>query len=58
MIVKVTPLNAKEKTRIADHGNMWEVLKQERKPEITTKHLCKSVKTGHIRWFLKEQCEA
>ena len=57
MIVKVTPRNAKEKTRIAEHGDKWLVLEQKRKPEITTSNLCAALKTGHIRWFLKEQCE-
>jgi hypothetical protein len=50
----VTPITAKERTRVAEHGNVWTETKL-RHIKLPDKVLLESVKTAHVRWWRKDQ---
>lgn len=54
---KVTALNAKERTRVAEHGNLWEATGM-RHRKSNTMLLLESAKSRHLRWWPKAQVES
>lgn len=53
-VFKITPRTQKEKTRVAEHGDVWQDT-QSRHVKLPQQVLLESCKTAHLRWWAKDQ---